>query len=142
ILFGFFFVAAYHVPPPTQGDVLDRELGLALLTWDQQWHCHPIVVDHFGADLAHRALTYAQNVVDVVLLQCGDGVCANHPAIGYDAHAFYAELAAQTVNYRGESGYVRSVAGPQERSERPVGAVEHDTEHHLLEMRTIVLAVS
>ena len=40
---------------------------------------------------------------------------------------------------RQERADIRGVAGPEEGSDRAVPPVEHDTEHHLVQLRPIVL---
>jgi len=55
--------------------------------------------------------------------------------------AFFDTL-AQPLDDRHEPRHVGGVAGPQEGGERPIIAVENHAEHHLLKVRTIVLAVA
>ena len=94
------------------------------------------------AHLLGGALAHAQNVLEPRLLQRRDGGGADHAAVGDDADLGDAEALAQALDHRHQPRHVGGVAGPQEGGERPIVAVEHHAEHHLLEMRTIVLAVT
>jgi hypothetical protein len=70
-------------PPATQS--IERRQNEPAHSKGETWHCH------------------------VVLLQCGDPFRANHPAIGNHPDVLDASSYA-TLNHRGESPYVRSVA--------------------------------
>ena len=69
VLAGLFRVAAEHVAPPAEHDLLDGEIGLALLARDGQRHRHAVIVDHRGAHLGRRALAHAEDVVDALCLE-------------------------------------------------------------------------
>ena len=64
ILPGLLLVAAEHIAPPLQRRLLDGELGLALLAWNDERHRHPVILDHLVADLLGGPLAHAEDVVE------------------------------------------------------------------------------
>jgi hypothetical protein len=112
------------------------------LAWYHERNCHAVVLDHFSANLFGGALSHAKNVVDVCLLKRIDVGCADHATISYHADFVDGEILAQTLNNRRKPRHVGGVARPQEGRERALGAIEHDTKHHLFEMGPIVLGVA
>ena len=89
-----------------------------------------------------RQLACAQNVVDLLRLQCGYGSGADQAAVGDDTGSLYDEAVAQLLDHRQQSGDIGGIARPQERGDRRVPLVQHDAQHHLGELWAEVLGVA
>ena len=109
---------------------------------DGQRHCDAVVVEHLAAHLGGRALAHAENVIHPLGFQRGDGGGRDHAAIGDDAGPLDAEAGAQARDHGQQHRDVGGVAGDEERGDRPVPLVEHDAEHHLLQMAAVVLGMA
>jgi hypothetical protein len=59
-----------------------------------------------------------------------------------DAGPVNAEVVAQPLDHRQQSGDIGRIAGPQEGGDRPVLLVQHDTQHDLRELRAKVLGMT
>lgn len=139
---GFFVVAADDIAPPGNCRFADRQFGLAPLAWDDERYGETVILDHLGAHLAAGAFAHAEDVVDLLGFEGGDGVGADHAAVGDNASLGDPKALAQPPDDRQEQGHVGGIAGQQERGDRPVGIIEHDAEHDLLQMPAVVLGVT
>lgn len=64
------------------------------------------------------------------------------PKVGDDAHPADAKALAQPVDHRQQHGDVGGVPRQHLGAERPAVAVEDDGQHHLLEVRPMVLGMA
>jgi hypothetical protein len=80
--------------------------------------------------------------LDLLGFEGGDGVGADHAAIGDDAGLEDAEALAQALDHRQQQRHVGGIARHQEGGDRPVGVVEHDAEHNLLQVTAVVFRVA
>ena len=113
------------------------------LAGNDERHRHAVVVvDDVFADLTDGAFAHTENVVDAACLQIGDGGRRDHAAIGDDAGPLDAEPLLKAPHHRHQRGDVGGIAGHQERRDRPIVAIEHDAEHHLVEVRPVVLRMA
>jgi hypothetical protein len=94
------------------------------------------------SDLTDGAFAHAEDVIDAARLQIGDGGRRDHAAVGDDAGPLDAEALLKAPHHRHQRGDVGGIAGHQERGDRPIVATEHDAEHHLVEVRPVVLRMA
>ena len=52
------------------------------------------------------------------------------------------EALAQPLDYRQQQRHVGGIAGHQEGGDRPVGIIEHDAEHDLIQMPAVVFGMA
>ena len=52
------------------------------------------------------------------------------------------EALAQPLDHRQQQRHVGGIAGHQKRGDRPVGIIEHDAEHDLFQMPSVVLGMA
>jgi hypothetical protein len=100
VLFGFLLVAADDIAPPSDRRLADRQFGFAFLARDDQRYGEAVILDDFGAYLAAGALADAEDVFDLLGFEGGDGVGADHAAIGDDAGSVDPEALAQAPDHR------------------------------------------
>ena len=126
--------------PAADDDLLDLDVGeLAAGAIDGKRHHRLLVGKNDVAHLRIRALAGAEDVFDAAYLELGDGLGADHAAVGDDAHAGNAEAPAQPVDHREQRLHVGGVARPSLRADRPALLVEHHAHHDLLQIRAMVL---
>src|SRR6516164_11274385 len=76
------------------------------------------------------------------LLQLLDRLPADHAPVGHDADLADGEPLAQAIDHRDQRAHVGGVARPELAADRPSLAVEHHPDDHLLEIRSVILAVA
>ena len=82
IFFGFLRVATDDIAPPGDRRLADRQFGLAFLAGDEERHGEAVILDDLSTHLATGALAHAEDVFDFLGFEGGDGVGADHAAIG------------------------------------------------------------
>ena len=142
VLFGFLLVAADDVAPPGDRRLPDRQFGLAFLAGNDERHGEAIILDDPGAHLAAGAFAHAEDVLDLLGFEGGDGIGTDHAAIGNDASIEDPKALAQPFDYWQQQRHVGRVAGHHKGRDRPVGVVKHDAEHDLLQVTAIVFGVA
>src|SRR3974390_688034 len=85
------------------------------------------------------ALAHAENIKKAARFEFGDGLGADHAAIGDDADALNGKALAQSVDHGREAGKMGGVSRPHLRAHRPAVAIEQHGEDHLIEVWTMVL---
>ena len=95
------------------------------------------MLDDLSTHLAAGALAHPENVLDLLGFEGGDGVGADHAAIGDNAGLADPEALAQALDHWQQLRHVGGIAGHQEGGDRPVGVIEHNAEHDLLQMPTV-----
>ena len=83
-----------------------------------------------------------EDVLDLLGFEGGDGVGADHAAIGDDTGFKDPEALAQTLDDRQQQRHVGGIAGHQEGGDWPIGVIEHDAEHDLLQVTAVVFGVA
>jgi hypothetical protein len=79
------------------------------------------------------ALAHAEAYSSLRFLQRGNGLGADHAAIGYNADAADGKTRAQPVDDRQLGGHVGSIAGPQLGAQRPSVLIHDQPDNHLIE---------
>ena len=82
ILFGFLLVAADDVAPPGDRRLFDRQFSLTLLAGNEERHGEAVILDDFGADLSAGAFAHAEDVLDLLGFEGGNGVGADQTGAG------------------------------------------------------------
>ena len=100
------------------------------------------MLDDLSTHLAAGALAHPENVLDLLGFEGGDGVGADHAAIGDNAGLGDPEALAQALDHWQQLRHVGGIAGHQEGGDRPVGVIEHNAEHDLLQMPTVVFGMT
>ncbi len=144
ITLGFGEVAADHVAAVSDPHVLGLQLGVAALAaWDDERHARLGIVEHDLVHLLGIMLAHTQDVFELALLEARDGRIADHAAVGHDADPADGEALTQAVDHRKERGDVGGgVARPHLRAHRPAVLIHDDADHHLVEVRPVVLGMT
>ena len=135
-------VAADDVAPPGQHHRLGLVVDPLAALLCRQWHERSGIIEHQLAHQLVRALAHAEDIQEPPRLQLGHSLGADHAAIGDHAHARDVEAPAQPVDHRDQRRHVGGVAGPHLRAHRPAIAIDQDSEDHLPQVGTVILAVA
>src|SRR5208283_4298088 len=130
-------VAARLYPrPPVAGDhLLDLDVEFAVpRARNGQRHHRRAIGQHDLAYFGRAALAGAEDVVDAARLEFGHRFSTDHAAIGDHAHAADTEAIAQPADDRQQGFDVSGVARPGLRADWPAGLVEHNADHHLMQV--------
>ena len=133
---------ADDIARPAQRDRLGTVLGVSAALVDHQRHERRGIAEH---DLAHQlvaAFAHAEDVEQAARLQCGDGLGADHAAVGDNADTANGEALAQPIDHRHQGGHIGGVAWPHLRAHRASIAVDQHGEDHLTQIGPVVLAVT
>jgi len=117
-------------------------IGLLVALADGERHEGCLVFEH---DLAHQlvgALAHAEEIEEAARLEAGDGLGADHAAIGDDADAADGESPAQAVDHRQQGRDVGGIAGPHLRANGTPIAVDQHGKDHLFQVGAMVLGVA
>jgi len=91
-------------------------------------------VGQHGGDLDAALFAHAENILDPVGFEHGDGLGANHAAIGNNADAIEQETFPQPGDHRYQRRYVGGIARPHLAANRPSVLVDDDADHHLMQI--------
>jgi len=91
-------------------------------------------VGQHGGDFDAALFAHAENILDPVGFQRGDGLGADHAAIGNDADAIEQEAFPQPGDHRNQRGDVGGIARPHLAANRPAVLVDDDADHHLMQI--------
>src|SRR5271154_5376968 len=83
-----------------------------------------------------------QNKRPASAFQFLDRFLTHHAAIRHDTGLANAKAAPQAIDYGNQGGDVGGIAGPEFAADRPAVLVEHGTDHHLMQVGTMILAVT
>ena len=100
------------------------------------------LVGQHGGDLDAALFAHAQNILDLVGFECGDGLGADHAAIGDDADPIEQEALAQPGDYRYQGCHVGGIARPHLAADRSPGFINDDAEDHLMQIRPRVFGMT
>ena len=107
-------IAADDVPSRADLDLLGFELGvLTRSPRHNQRDKGRLIINDGAAHLGTAALAHAEDVFELAVLQGGNGLGADHAAVGNNADAADAKTRAQPVDDRQQRGHVGGIAGPQ-----------------------------
>jgi hypothetical protein len=124
-------------------DLLGLEFGeLARSPRDDQRDKRCVIINDGAAHFGTAALAHAEDVFELAFLQCGNGLGADHAAVGDDANAADAKPRAQPVDDRQQGGHVGGLAGPQLAAQRPAVLIHDQPDDHLMEIRAVVFRVA
>src|SRR5215471_6631366 len=99
IFFGFLRVATDDIAPPGDRRLADRQFGFAFLTGDEERHGEAVILDDLRTHLGAGALAHAEDVLDLLGFEGGDGVGADHATIGDNAGLADPEALAQPLDH-------------------------------------------
>jgi hypothetical protein len=145
VLARLFLVAADNIASAVDEHLFDRQRRRAL----DLGGCREDVMITAGSG-EHRLAYFldpphpgSENIGNAIVLtfKYGDGVGADHAAIGNDAEALDAEPPAQPIDHRHQALHIGSVAGPQFAADRPATVIENGADHHLLSIRPVIFTV-
>ena len=88
------------------------------------------------------ALARAQDVLQLALLEPGDGCGRDHAAVGDDADPADGKAPLQAIDDRQQRRHVGGIARPHLGADRPAVAVDDEAEDHLLQIGPIVLGIA
>ena len=91
-------------------------------------------VGQHGGDLDAALFAHAENILNPVGFQRGDGLGADHAAIGNDADAIEQEALAQPGNDWYQCRDIGRVPRPHLAADRPAGLVDDDADYHLMQI--------
>ena len=132
-------VAADDVAPPRQRHRLGLVVDIAPRLHENERNGRRGIVEHEFAHELVGSLAHAQNVEQPSRFEFGDGLGADHAAVGDDADAVDAKAPLQAIDRRDQALHVGGVAGPHLRAYRPAVAVEEHGQDHLVEVGPMVL---
>ena len=113
-----------------------------MAAWDDERHARLGIVEDDLVHLLGGALAHTQDVFEAALLEVGDGLGTDHAAVGHDADPADSKALAQPVDHRNERDHVGGVARPHLRAHRPAVLIHDDADHHLVEVRPVVLGMT
>ena len=142
VVLGLLLVAADDIANAFDLHLLDEELGLSRLALDQERRERIVVFEHDFAHDGVGALARAEDVLELALLEPGDGRGRDHAAVGDDADPADGKALPQAVDDRQEPRHVGGIARPHLGADRPAFAIDDEAEDHLLEVGAIVLGVA
>ena len=93
------------------------------------------LVGQHGGDLDAAFFAHAQNILDLLGFERGDGLGADHAAIGDDADPIEQEAFAQPGDHRYQGCHVGGIARPHLAADRSSGLIDDDAEDHLMQIR-------
>ena len=124
-------------------DLLDLEVEAAAAIG--LGNCHRDergVVGQHGGDFNAALFAHAQNILDPVGFERGDGLGADHAAIGDDADTIEPETLAQPRDHRDQRGHVSCIARPHLAADGSTVLVDDDAEDHLMQIGASVFGMT
>lgn len=131
VLLGLGVIAADNVAVFTDLDLFDPQLSFTALALENERNHRCRVIEHDVVDHAARAFAGPQNVFHAQLFERGDGIGADHAAIGDNAGACDAEARSQPIDHRQQDGHVSGVAGYHLGADRPALGINDQRQDHL-----------
>src|SRR5664279_1399767 len=92
------------------------------------------LVGDYGGDFDAALFTHTQNILDLVGFERGDGLGADHAAIGDDADAIELETLAQPRDDGYECRDIGCIARPHLTTDRSPGLIDDDAKDHLMQI--------
>ena len=132
-------IAADDVAPSSECDRLGFVVDLVSAPGQEERDEGRGIVEHEFAHEFVGALAYAQNVEHVAGFEFGEGLGADHAAVGDDADAVDRKALAQPVDHRDQAADVGGVARPHLRAHRSAVAIQQHGQDHLVEVGPMVL---
>ena len=138
VLLHLFAIATDDVTPPGQHDRLGFVVDLLAPLGDSEWDEGSGIGEHEVSHQFVAALAHAENIAKPARFEFGDGLGADHAAIGDDADALNGKALAQPIDHRNEAADIGRVPWPHFCANWSTVAIEQHGENHLIEVRPMV----
>ena len=138
VLLHLFAIATDDVAPPGQHDRLGLVVDLLAPLGDGEWDEGSGIGEHEVSHQFVAALAHAENIAKPARFEFGDGLGADHAAIGDDADALNGKALAQPIDHRNEAADIGRVPWPHFCANWSTVAIEQHGQNHLIEVRPMV----